>query len=79
MTDHPRMRLNNLIQATHGTHVLRYEQRAVGEPHAPEWTVVAYINDREYGTGTARTVTDAREEAARNTLNIIAANGNRLY
>ena len=67
--DNPKGRLQELLQAVHGDHVLRYETvHTEGAPHEREYEVNVYLNDSLLGTGRGNSKKLAEEAAARAAL-----------
>jgi len=65
MTDY-RMELNNYLQwAFRHQSALTWTTRQLGPEHKGAWEAVAHINHVACGTGIARLLDDAKEEAAR--------------
>ncbi|KAJ8597543.1 hypothetical protein M405DRAFT_803548 [Rhizopogon salebrosus TDB-379] len=66
-TPHPRMSLNNELQAMYGNpqgeHV-RWEIWSTGSPNSPMWHASIYIDDMCYGSGSAATKGAAQDQAA---------------
>ncbi|KIM82436.1 hypothetical protein PILCRDRAFT_7832 [Piloderma croceum F 1598] len=61
--------LNNYLQMRyHSTSKLTWDYSISGPEHAVIWTVIGYINNVEYGRGTANSKWAARNEAAREVL-----------
>jgi len=68
MSDY-RMQLNNYVQRVYKTHtVISWDNEQLGPEHDSNWKSVVKINHTTYGTGTARLLDNAREEAARQAL-----------
>jgi len=68
MTDY-RLQLNNYLQDTFkNSSVLLWSTRQLGREDNSDWEAVALINHVAYGTGTARHLVAAKEEAARQAL-----------
>lgn len=73
-TDNPKGRLQELVQPVHGNHALHYEVIAtLGEEHAREYEVEAFLNDRSLGRGRGKSKKVAEEEAARAALVVLKA------
>jgi ribonuclease-3 len=73
-TANPKGRLQEIVQAEHGTGALRYEVlSAEGEDHAPKFEMAALLNGRVVGTGWGASKRDAEEEAARAALAALQA------
>ncbi|OBZ68388.1 hypothetical protein A0H81_11595 [Grifola frondosa] len=47
MSDHWRMELNNYLQRSHGTRVLKWEHTHIGPQNDLTWTAYAFINGLE--------------------------------
>jgi len=63
------MQLNNYLQETYKNQTtLRWDTQHSGLEHQGTWKAIALINHVEYGWGTATTLDDAKEEAARQSL-----------
>ena len=74
--ENPKGRLQELLQAIHGNHALRYEvARTDGTPHEPEYEVNVYLRDTLLGTGRGNSKKLAEEAAARVALTGIEAGG----
>jgi ribonuclease-3 len=70
--DNPKGRLQELLQAVHGDHVLRYETvHTGGAPHEREYDVNVYLNDSLLGTGRGNSKKLAEEAAARAALPVL--------
>jgi ribonuclease-3 len=67
--ENPKGRLQELIQAEHGNHALRYEiTHTSGEDHAREYEASASLNGQVLGTGRGSSKKAAEEAAARAAL-----------
>ncbi|OAX37115.1 hypothetical protein K503DRAFT_857552 [Rhizopogon vinicolor AM-OR11-026] len=65
---HPRTALNNALQSMYGGAVgnhVRWETQQTGTPHSQIWHTKIYIDDMNYGHGSATTKGASQEEAAR--------------
>jgi len=68
-TENPKGRLQELLQAVHGNHALRYEVVATeGADHARAFEVAVHVLDRELGRGRGPSKKLAEEAAARTAL-----------
>lgn len=66
MSENPKGRLQELIQATQGNNALRYDVSGItGEDHAREYEVQVYLHDRALGSGRGPSKKLAEEAAAR--------------
>jgi ribonuclease III len=73
-TENPKGRLQELVQAEHGNHALRYEIiHTSGEDHAREYEATASLNGQLLGTGRGPSKKAAEEAAARVALTILQA------
>ncbi|THU91573.1 hypothetical protein K435DRAFT_863304 [Dendrothele bispora CBS 962.96] len=54
-----------------------YADSFSGPQHAPTWTSTVSINNQQYGTGQGTSRGAARENAARQALQVIAASNGR--
>ncbi|KAG2367681.1 hypothetical protein BDR07DRAFT_1478788 [Suillus spraguei] len=65
--NHPRTRLNNLLQKIYGpsasSHV-RWECEQQGPANNPTWYATVFIDDMNYGHASSRTKSGAQNEAA---------------
>lgn len=62
-----RVVLNNMLQRLYGSSApghIRWETSFQGPPHNPTWHATAYIDDVNYGHGTANTKGEAYDKAA---------------
>ena len=67
--ENPKGRLQELVQAEHGNHALRYQVIHIsGEDHAREYEASATLNGRLLGTGRGTSKKSAEEAAARAAL-----------
>ena len=72
--DNPKGRLQELLQAAHGSNALRYEvMRTGGAPHEREYEVNVYLRDMLLGTGRGSSKKLAEEAAARSALPALEA------
>jgi len=63
---HWRLLLNNLLQVSLGTAALRWDTFQDGpQLNVAPWVAVAYIQNVEWGRGSAHNLAAAKEEAAR--------------
>lgn len=70
-SNHWRLHLNNLLQASLGTHALRWEAYQDGPQNVAPWVAIAYIQNVEWSRGSAHTLGAAKEEAARRAYRIL--------
>jgi ribonuclease-3 len=67
--ENPKGRLQELVQAEHGNHALRYQiTKITGEDHAREYEATASLNGQCLGTGRGTSKKSAEEDAARSAL-----------
>ncbi|PVF99918.1 hypothetical protein CPB86DRAFT_667642, partial [Serendipita vermifera] len=66
-----RLRLNDYLQQWRRRDKVRWAASSSGRQERPQWTVTCYLNDIRYGTGRSLTKSDAKELAAKETLEII--------
>ncbi|KAG1718025.1 hypothetical protein EDB19DRAFT_1044669 [Suillus lakei] len=74
---HPRTALNNELQIKHGSSMgehIRWEICRQGPPNASTWSAIVYVDDMNYGHGTARTRSGAQDAAAMNALEYLRRN-----
>jgi ribonuclease III len=72
--ENPKGRLQEMIQAHHGNHALRYQIMHIsGEDHAREYEASASLNGQLLGTGRGTSKKAAEEEAARAALETLKA------
>ena len=68
-SENPKGRLQELVQAEHGNHALRYQVTHIsGEDHAREYEASASLNGEPLGTGRGTSKKAAEEAAARAAL-----------
>ena len=73
-SENPKGRLQELIQAEHGNHALRYQVTHIsGEDHAREYEATASLNGELLGTGRGTSKKSAEEVAARAALETLKA------
>jgi ribonuclease-3 len=73
-SENPKGRLQELVQAEHGNHALRYQVTHIsGEDHAREYEASASLNGEPLGTGRGTSKKAAEEAAARAALATLQA------
>jgi ribonuclease-3 len=73
-SENPKGRLQEMIQAEHGNHALRYQVAHIsGEDHAREYEATATLNGDMLGTGRGTSKKSAEEDAARAALQTMLA------
>lgn len=75
MSDHQRMKLNNVLQQYRTLGSLTWEEIQQGPLHDPTWTAIAYLNEIEWGRGTGRSRGAAKEQAAGRVLAALVSDG----
>jgi ribonuclease-3 len=74
--ENPKGRLQELIHPSHGTTALRYEILSTeGEDHARSFVVGVFLRDRQLGSGTGSSKKQAEQEAARQAIGTLSAEG----